>query len=58
MAHHSAGALLPPSLVAQVEDEDAEREKDDDPGDGEGGRADKASCGGEALVCKIIRVER
>ena len=58
MAHHRARALLPPSLVAQVEDEDAEREEEDDVSDGEGGRTETASCGGEAHVCNIIRAER
>ena len=44
---------MPPSLVAQVEDEDAEREEEDDDGDGEGCHADTASCGDEAVVQDI-----
>ena len=57
MAHRCAGALLTPSLVTQVEDEDVEREEEEDAGDGEGSVVERSNCGVEALVDDIIEFE-
>ena len=57
MANRCTGALLPPSLVTQVEDEDAEREDEEDAGDGEGDDGERASCKPEALEQEIMEVD-
>lgn len=58
VAHCCAGALLPPSLVTQVEDKAAEREADQDPGDDEGSDAISSSCGVEAAEQDRIKADR
>lgn len=44
-----SGTLLPPSLVAQMEDDDEEREEEEDVGDGEGGENKITSSGAKAV---------
>ncbi len=52
MARCCEGALLPPSLITQVEDAGAEREEEEGPGDNEGSEDEKSNSG----LCAVVEI--